>query len=342
MKQKDSDWERKEAAAQAKHGRPPRSLIDELWHHEATVRGTQYPPLLRGLLERLAAEAPEHFEWENYHDLKGLIDDFEKSDRAAWDEYALTQALHPRAEGLPEEVKSRGCMKRGPNKKCQQRRLRLLSFVADRYITKSNVFERHLDFEQRIDWKRRVAPEWNDAYPHDRRSTDDLRVRYYEARREPYLRELYFDRLYQQMVEPILTPLAAGVVALAEELRSTTPEHHKLMRRIFEEQPKTWANLVEGLITKHNDHVGARLQAAGIVSTWPLVDRQFPGRTSGSVWRRALRQPLGEKLKFRALRKDIAEVKRFAGRGWAAVSLAPNPYWVPNIPEQRNARRPRR
>jgi len=341
MKRKDNDWERREAYAQAKHLRPPRSFIDELWHHEQTVRGTQYPSLMRRILERLAAEAPERFDWENYHDLRGLIDAFEKDERAAWDEYALTQALHPRAEGLPEEVKSRGCVTRGPNTKCRQRRLRLLTFVADRYLTAENFLERHLRFGRRIQWKKEIEPQWNAMYEQDRRTDADLRVRYYEARREEYLRELYFDRLYQQMVEPILRPLASGVVALAQELRDASPEYRREMRRIAEEHPQTWANLVGVLITQHNDHVGARLKEAGIVSSWPIVDQQSPG-TPRSVWRRALRQPLGEKLKFRALRKDIAEVKRFAGRrGWVAVSLAANPHWAPNVPERRNAQRPR-
>jgi len=340
MKQKHNDWERREADAQAKHLRPPRSFIDELWHHEQTVRGTLYPPLMRRTLEGLTAGAPERFDWENYHDLKGLIDAFEKDERAAWDEYALTQALQPRAEGLPEEVKSRGCVTRGPNTKCRRRRLRLLTFVADRYLTAENFLERHLRFGRRIQWKKEIEPQWNAMYEQDRRTDTDLRVRYYEARREEYLRELYFDRLYQQMVEPILQPLAAGIVALAHELRSGTPERKQDMRRIARERPSVWPDFVELLITEHSDYVGARLQEAGIVSSWPRRDPHYRG-PAGAVWRRALKQPLDEKL--RALREDIAEVERFArGMRWVAPLVAGGASAVSDVPELSDTRRRQR
>jgi hypothetical protein len=320
---------------------PPRSLTDEMWQFKEEQHGTRYPDRLRVMLERRIRADDQQLDWDEYDDLKALIDYYEESGEHGHLNELLVSEIERRgrkkSDASPEDRTGHKLTYAKP----RRRRLRILTFVADRYFTAQNVIDGHLWFDRRIQWAR-VCDEWNAQYPSDLFTARTLQARYYEARREQDMVERYFERLYQEMAEPILTPLAAGVAALAQELRDVNPENRQLMRRMAEEHPQVWADLLDQLIIRHNDHVGARLQEAGIVSMWPIVDRRA-SKVPGSVWRRALRQPLGEKLKFRTLRKDIAEVKRFAGRlGWQAVSLPANPYWVRDDPERRNARKHRR
>jgi len=86
----------------------------------------------------------------------------------------------------------------GPNPKkryqrCFEKRLYLVEFIMERYLSKANRERKSILLRKRIKWKQ-MCIEWNKAYPNDHMSPEVMKVKYYRAITEEDIQQEYLKR----------------------------------------------------------------------------------------------------------------------------------------------------
>ena len=151
-----------------------------LWRKWEKAGGRRIPEDLRAKWEEAAGvEDDAHDPEVALRDLNGIIED-------RLDEFELLETRNY----FSNRRKPRGSATGKRYQRPFEKRLYLVRFVMERYLTKASWGHRSVYSRRRIDW-RQMATEWNEAHPSDHMSKEVLKVRYYRAIAEEDIQREY-------------------------------------------------------------------------------------------------------------------------------------------------------
>jgi hypothetical protein len=170
-----------------------RKQIDAVWRDTEKKHRVRVPPEFRRMVEKRYFGETHGWETE-LDDFEAAVSEFAQNELPVILQYVRQQAANPRSPALRERAQLRGRARLYP--KPLERRLRIVDFVAQTEVPFAYLLQRRLDTGgRRITWEP-LSAEWSRTHPDDLLRREPLRVAYNRARREPYLREVYFDRKF--------------------------------------------------------------------------------------------------------------------------------------------------
>jgi len=169
-----------------------RKEIDAVWRDVERSHRVRVPPEFRRMVEKRYFGDAHGWETE-LEDFEAAVRDFAQNELPVILEYVRQQAANPREPALGgRRARPGGRVYQKP----LERRLRIVDFVAQTEVSLPYLLQRRLDTGgRRISWEP-LSKEWNRTHPDDSLCRESLRVAYSRARREIYLREVYFDRKF--------------------------------------------------------------------------------------------------------------------------------------------------
>ncbi|MGD0110761.1 MAG: hypothetical protein ABSD48_02745 [Armatimonadota bacterium] len=289
-----------------------RRRLDAIW--KLNERKHKIKPVareLRRMVERKYLTGVHDADDGLLADIEGGVVEFIQDDLPVIVLWAQREAANPRAERLPDSVKLRGRTRR--YQKPFERRLRIVDFVAQRQVPFAYLVQREFDTAgRRVDWKR-MSDEWNKTHPDDKMDAEPLRVMYERAKREEYLRQMYFDRKFRDWAKhagalrPMLNwledaglrPEDVFVKAIAGQSTRLLEEARRLLERAQALRRANEAEDIDSAARERNEELARGLEAsaqpltrASQVKEWSGISVQLsPG--SGSALARAVRRNCG-------------------------------------------------
>ena len=120
-----------------------------------------------------------------------------------------------------------------------ERRLHLVSFVADCTLNLNNWADGTLKPDERIKWKK-ICAEWNRKCPYDSMSLNVLKVEYYRGRNEKDIQREYYSRKYEEW-RPAFEQLACQFGQLGRQIEESMRPLCESLYKIG----KLWAKAVK-------------------------------------------------------------------------------------------------
>jgi hypothetical protein len=178
--------------------------INRIWANQEKEIGVSIPDILRSLIENDMLAGIND---------KEALEDFE----SALPDYLRIYLIGLKARSLLEHQKEVPVIsvKKRMYQKCFERRLRIVGFIIDRKLNLNNMIQRNLKIRGHIDWKQ-ITNAWNKAYPYDRIQPEVLKVEFYRAKSEEYLRQVYLNKKDEEWNEVFASELKAWEPAIKE------------------------------------------------------------------------------------------------------------------------------
>ena len=183
----------------------------QAWKEVERVVGYECPPLLKRLVNTGDFFGPGTDVKREEKDLRGVLRDFMR-DRLPvvfyWSvEFVSTFIEETEGEASPpsEKADEKRPGRQRVYQKPFERRVRILGFIAERVLHPLDLLAgRFGTAGRRIPW-RELAPAWQEAFPHDPMTAEELRVAYWRAKRDGDVRQSYVSRKLREVAE-MLTP----------------------------------------------------------------------------------------------------------------------------------------